>query len=108
MKTRPVIHIDTFIELDDETYNVEFDVTDYIIAYDGIGAYECHGYKGYNKGLPYIEEFKISNLKFHDETLIDHVINLLHDDYELQILIDEVVLESITDDGPDDDWREDR
>jgi hypothetical protein len=44
----------------DRELSVEVDVE---FGYDGIGAYECHGYKGYDKGNLCIEGYSVVSVK---------------------------------------------
>lgn len=36
----------------------QVDILDFEIDNDGIGSYECHGYKGFDAGLDYVSDIK--------------------------------------------------
>jgi len=58
-----VIDIKTEMLIRDREYEIEFDATNIEVGNDGIGGYECWGYRGYDKGRDYVEDFKIANLQ---------------------------------------------
>ncbi len=55
--------ISTEVLIKDREYDIEFDATDIEVGNNGIGGYECWGYRGYDRGRDYVEDFKIENLK---------------------------------------------
>lgn len=57
------MEISTEIIIKDREYDIEFEATDIEVGNDGIGGYECWGYRGYDKGRDYVEDFKIEGLK---------------------------------------------
>ncbi len=57
------MEISTEIIIKDREYDIEFEATDIEVGNDGIGGYECWGYRGYDKGRDYVEDFKVEDLK---------------------------------------------
>ena len=55
------------VTVEDEEFDVEFDALDCFISNDGIGGYECHGYRGFDSGQDYVEDFTLANLKVRSE-----------------------------------------
>ena len=51
------------IEANDEEFAIEFDAMECEIGNDGIGSYECHGRRGFDRGQDFIEDFTARNLK---------------------------------------------
>lgn len=46
--------------LNDEEVEVEVECDDYEVENDGIGSYECHGFRGYDRGTDYAVPTKIT------------------------------------------------
>jgi hypothetical protein len=53
------------IELDGESYEIEFKVVSPVIVSDGIGEYEYWGAKGFDPGNPHVEDYDIKILAVH-------------------------------------------
>lgn len=92
---------------------VEFKAYITTIGNDGIGPYECHGRRGFDKGHDYVEEFEVENL--HDEkgqkfdrAIEEQLINAIYDDKDLSEKISDTLMEQLPiNEGPDpDDLRD--
>ena len=51
------------IEANDEEFAIEFDAMECEIGNDGIGSYECHGRRGFDRGQDFVEDFTVRNCK---------------------------------------------
>jgi len=58
------------VMLESKTYtNVTFILKDVLVGNDGIGHYECHGARGFDRGHDFIEEFDIESILVDDKEI---------------------------------------
>jgi hypothetical protein len=55
------------IKIKHASFVILFDASNPIFDNDGIGAYECNGYRGYDKGNDFISEFEVSDLQAYSD-----------------------------------------
>lgn len=58
--------VHSWVTLNDIDYDIVFEPTKIQISNSGIGGYEFWGYKGFDRGHEFVEDFDISNLEILD------------------------------------------
>lgn len=58
MKKHP-IRVDAVVEVDETDYLVHAVVTDWSVGNDGIGTYEYAGWRGFDRGQNFVEDFML-------------------------------------------------
>jgi hypothetical protein len=70
----------------------EIDIRIDSAGWDGIGAYECHGYKGFDKGRYGVDDYTILALRYEDGAPVknqEEIIRLMYDtDFALELVDD--------------------
>lgn len=119
MSSRGVPNLSAEVSSDEILKDRELTVTASIesIGNSGIGAYECHGYRGYDRGVDFVEEYEIDAIEVDGVDVpfskaktskFQRLANLVHDNEKFGDRIIEALTEALSeDDGPDCDDQSD-
>lgn len=55
--------IEETVQFRNSTFDIQFEAVDFIIGNSGIGSYECHGVRGFDSGVDFVESFGIQFLE---------------------------------------------